>query len=135
MFENKIYKRFKKIHDYITDSNCSYTKYFDGKCFKYKIFPTKMGDRAVISSVINKYTFTLGYHDADNSLLFAVAVDRKGNINIIQSKIDELAIFSAIYELECLIYEYKEEKRGKMLEKLLKYYVPHNGLGLFIGRK
>ena len=50
---------------------------FDGKCYKYKMFPTKMGDRAVISSVINKYTFVLGYHDADNSLLFAIAVDRK----------------------------------------------------------
>lgn len=135
MFQNKIYKRFKKIHDYITDANCLYTQYFDGKCYKYKMFPTKMGDRAVISSVINKYTFVLGYHDADNSLLFAIAVDRKGKINIIESKIDELAIFSAIYELECLIYKNKEKKRDEMLERMFKYYQPHNGLGLFIGRK
>lgn len=122
MFENKIYKRFKKIHDYITDSNCSYTKYFDGKCFKYKRFPTQMGERAVISSVINKYTFVLGYHDADDSLLFAIAVDRKGKVNIIQSKIDELAIFSAIYEIECLIYDKKHEEKGELLNKLLGYY-------------
>ena len=135
MFENKIYKRFKKIHDYITDSNCSYTKYFDGKCFKYKVFPTQLGDRAVISSVINKYTFVLGYHDCDDSLLFAVAVDRKGKVNVIQSRIDELAIFSAIYEIECLIYDKKHEEKGELLNKLLGYYNPMSyGTSLGIGR-
>lgn len=122
MFKNKIYKRFKKIHDYITDSDCLYTQYFDGKCYKYKVFPTKMGNRAVISSVINKYTFVIGYHDYDNSLLFAVAVDRKGKVNIIQSKIDELAIFSAIYEIECIITDKKHEEKEEMLNRLLKYY-------------
>lgn len=131
MCNKKIYKRLKKLHDYITDDKCKYTKSFDQVCYKYKTFKTKLGDRSVIASMIGN-SVLIGYHDYDDSLLFMIACDNRGKLNIIHSKIDEVAIFSAIYELECLIWEYKAKKRGEMLENLLSYYRPHiagtNGL-------
>lgn len=133
MFKNKVYKRFEKLYNYITDINCSYTREFDGICYKYKKFNTKLGERAVISHKIGE-DIVIGYHDEDNSLLFYIGVNKKGKVQIVDTKIDELAIFSAIYELECIIYKHKAKKFGKMLENMFKYYQPHNGIGLFIGK-
>lgn len=125
MFENKNYKRFKKIYDYITDEKCYYTKEFEGNFYKYKTFHTKLGDRSVIGHLRDK-TIYIAYHDYDNSLLFVLAIERNGEVRIVQNIIDELAIFSAIYELECLIYNDKEEQKGKLLNKLLSYYSPNS---------
>ena len=36
-----------------------------------------------------------------------------------------MAIFSAIYELECLIWEEKKKHKTDTLEKLLSYYSPN----------
>lgn len=127
MFKNKIYKRFKKIYDYISDINCEYTIEFDGICYKYKTFKTKMGERDVIVDMVDRDSVCIAYHDFDKSLLFVLLVNKRGRIEILYSRIDEMAIFSAIYELECLIWEHKEEKRGKMLESLLSYYRPNIG--------
>lgn len=124
MCNKKIYKRLKKLHDYITDDKCLYTKEFDGIAYKYKTFGTKLGARNVIASMIDK-SVVIGYHDYDDSLLFYIVCDTRGKITILQSKVDEVGIFSAIYELECLIWENKKRKRSETLEKLLSYYSPN----------
>ena len=46
------------------------------------------------------------------------------------TKIDEIAIFSAIYEIESIIWDKKQRKRGEMLESLMSYYRPYAGWGL-----
>ena len=128
MFRNKKYKRFKKLYDYITDINCKYTIEFDGVCYKYKTFKTKLGDRAIIADKIGD-SIVLAYHDYDNSLLFCIVCDKNGRITIPMTKIDEIAIFSAIYEIESIIWDKKQRKRGEMLESLMSYYRPYAGWG------
>ena len=132
MCNKQIYKRLKKLHDYITDRHCSYTREFDGVAYKYKTFKTKMGDRNVIASTLDK-DVVIGYHDYDDSILFMIVCNTRGKITILKSCIDEMAIFSAIYELECLIYEEKQKSRSDMLEKLLSHYSPNvpSGFGYF----
>lgn len=129
MFEHRNYKRFKRLYDYITDNKCLYTKEFDGIFYKYKKFHTKLGDRCIIAHLVDKSIY-IAYHDYDNSLLFVIAIEKNGKIEILQNVIDEVAIFSAIYEIECLIYEKKEKKRGEMLTKLLSYYPQNMNFGL-----
>ena len=127
MFRNKIYKRFKKIHDYITDDKCKFTRKFDGVAYKYKTFKTKLGDRNIISSLMYDDTVLLGYHDYDDSILFLLAVTKNGKIRVVFSTIDDIAIFSAIYELECIIHDYKVKKRDNFLEEMFSYYCPMVG--------
>lgn len=143
MFKNKIYKRFERIY-----------KYFHNNNEITHIFHTKLGDRKVgciktIAGMILKDTNTkeieyktdrgdgilIIYSDKleENpaSILFILAVDKKGKIAIINSKIDEPAIFSAIYELECLMYKEKQHEKGEVLKKLLSYYGNNYGSGIF----
>ena len=139
MFKNKIYKRFEKIYKYFYDNNeITHT------------FHTKLGDRNVscmktiagmiLTNGINKEVLysthrsdgvILIYNDKSEKnpaeVLFILAVDVNGKITIINSKIDEPAIFSAIYELECIIWDKKQKRKGEMLEKLLLYYQPYYG--------
>jgi len=124
MCNKNTYKRLKRLHDYITDKNCSYTREFNGMAYKYKTFKTKMGDRNVIASMLDK-DVVIGYHDYDDSILFMIVCNQKGKITILQSICDEMAIFSAIYELECLIWEEKKKHKTDTLEKLLSYYSPN----------
>lgn len=126
MFENKLYKRFKRLYKFITDNNCLYTKEFEGICYKYKTFKTKMGNRSVIADMLGK-SVVLAYHDYDDSMLFCIVCDKNGRITIPKTEIDEVAIFSAIYELECIIWDKKQKRKGEMLEKLLSYYQPYYG--------
>lgn len=130
MFRNKKYKRFKKLYDYLTDINCKYTIEFDGVCYKYKTFKTKLGERAIIADKIGD-SIVLAYHDYDNSLLFCIVCDKNGRITIPMTKIDEIAIFSAIYEIESIIWDKKQRKRGEMLESLMSYYRPYAGWGWY----
>ena len=144
MFKSKIYKRFEKIYKYFYDNNeITHT------------FHTKLGDRkiACIKSVqgmilTNSNTQEIQYEtnrkddiiliygdkpeEYPTKTLFMLAVNKKGKITICNSKIDEPAIFSAIYELECLIYKDKKHKKGQLLKELLSYYGNSNfGSGVF----
>lgn len=91
--ENKIYNRFKKIHDKVT---------------LFRVFDTKLGKRLVASG-INKESnnIVLVYYDYDNTILYQLQIDTSGKIITTSSEIDNLAIFSSIYELETILY--KEE--------------------------
>ena len=132
MCNKKTYKRLKKLYDFITDKQCSYTRAFDDVVYKYKTFKTKMGDRNVIAYMLGK-DIAIGYHDYDDSILFMIVCNTKGKITILKSVCDEMAIFSAIYELECLIDKQREKRRADKLEKLLSYYSPSlpGGYGYF----
>lgn len=132
MFENKTYKRFKKIY-----------KYFKQKD-KIRIpFNTKLGKREVVCCEIPKGwkinlspmdngafeikslkqdCLLFGYLDYDSSVLFSLLIFKNGQVKIIKQAIDEVAIYSAIYEIECLIYGEKKKCKGETLKKLLSYY-------------
>lgn len=112
MCDKKLYERFKKIHDFIKDMP-------EPK----SVFHTDMGDRNIITNKFDN-KIILDYLDYDNSLLFSVLVTIDGKLKILYTKIDQLAIFSAIYELECLIYGYKDKNNEEFLERILSYYNP-----------
>ena len=132
MFENKTYKRFKKIY-----------KYFKQKDKMRIPFNTKLGERDVICCEIPKdwkvvlpstdndaFEIKLpkqdyilfNYLDYDSSILFSLLIFKNGQVKIIKHSIDEVAIYSAIYEIECLIYGEKKKCKGETLKKLLSYY-------------
>lgn len=122
MFKNKVYNRFKKIYDYLY--------HFDDDTNEYsvaKIFKTKLGKREVRMCELHNKTLAFIYLDYDYSCLFALTVNTKGRIKILRSSVDDVAIFSAIYEIECLIHDTKISNREKVLEKMFLYYAPMTG--------
>jgi hypothetical protein len=116
MCKKETYKRFKRIHDYIQKNGDICTP-SDDSAYKYVRFNTKLGSRAIISSIMDK-TLYLGYHDFDDSLLFTLSIEKSGRVKVVQSEIDKIAIFSAIYEIECIIHDKKSKKMDDILDKL-----------------
>lgn len=114
MCSRKTYNRFKKIHDYILKNSQSDI----GFVGNYE-FNTNMGDRIVYCAIFNN-TIALLYLDNDKSELFSLHVKQGEKIWIVNSKIDEPAIFAAIYELECIIDDNKVKYRDSILERLFK---------------
>lgn len=88
--ENKVYKRFKKLHDKIT---------------LFKMFNTKLGKRLVASGMNSESRGIIFiYYNYDNKVLYQLYIDVSGKIEVVSSEIDNLAIFSSIYELETILY-------------------------------
>jgi len=111
MCKPKTYKRFSKIYEYI-DKN---SKHGD------MVFNTKLGPRLVTSGKWPNKTIDLAYLDCDSTVLFDLLIYPSGKIEINQSKIDKVAIFSAIYEIECIIHNKKQSKdNSKVLERLFE---------------
>lgn len=104
MCKRKVYNRFDKIYKNINTS---------------RVFCTKLGPRCVIMSK-NKYEIFMTYNDYDNSELFHIGVKTNGRIKIYASKIDEHAIFSAIYEIENIMNNKANKRREDILEKLFE---------------
>ena len=104
MCSKKTRKRFEKILD-----NINYSRSFN----------TKLGPRCV-ACFKNKDDICFIYYEKDNSILFNVLIKKSGKINIINSQIDEHAIFAAIYEIENIIHDKKQKKRDSILEKLFE---------------
>ena len=104
MIKHKTYNRFDKIYKSINNS---------------RVFNTKLGPRCIIMSK-NKYEIFITYNDGDSSELFHIGVKNNGRIKIYASKIDEHAIFSAIYEIECILNNKTNKNRDRILEKLFE---------------
>lgn len=136
MCKKETYKRFNKIYEYMKN-NGEYG--IDDHIYAYAyIFKTKMGDRCVEIirttkdvDLISKHDFIFLYFDYDDEKLFQLLIKPNGKITVIQKKdnVDEVAIFSAIYELECLIYNKKYQERENILEKLFEYNTLNMGYG------
>lgn len=117
MCNRKTYKRFLNLSKYHSKYSCNHV-----------IYDTKLGKRDVYISNPDYRTnsIDLTYFDGVDSyipnldILFMLRIEKSGKINIIQSKIDEPAIFSAIYEIECLIHKDKIKKIDNILEKLFE---------------
>lgn len=121
MCDKKIYQRFKKIYNYILKNKNPYT------------FKTKLGDRDVEMCLMANGDLILNYSDFDGKCLFLLRINKKGKVSIMCSRIDELAIFSAIYEIECLIYN-QSKNNSNFLERMLSYNIPNSHvdyLGLY----
>ena len=117
MCKRKTYERFKKIYDYIQKSGAPVGY---GSSFKYS-FKTKLGIRDVITFLFDG-NIALYYMCKKDSLepLFQLCIYKDGSIQKAQSKIDEPAIFAAIYEIECIINDKKQKERDNLLERLFE---------------
>ena len=104
MCKKSVRRRFEKILD-----NINYSRSFD----------TKLGPRCV-ACFKNNNDISFMYYEKDNSILFNIVVKKSGKINIINSQIDEHAIFAAIYEIENIIHNKQQKKRDAILEKLFE---------------
>lgn len=104
MCKKSIRRRFEKILD-----NINYSR----------VFNTKLGPRCV-ACFKNNNDICFVYYEKDNSILFNILIKKSGKINIINSQIDEHAIFAAIYEIESIINNKKQKKRDIILEKLFE---------------
>lgn len=126
MCKRKNFKRFLKIHEYIKSDN--YIPYKNEPKFSnyyYKKFDTKLGQRWIASSYgyfkYNNKKFhgiILEYKDNNGECLFLLRIEKSGRIFIMESKIDQPAIFSAIYEIESIINNKKQKYKDNILEKL-----------------
>lgn len=112
---NKTFNRFKKLlNDGRINSDTG------------RVFSTNLGDRLVEMSYVfgaNTYSCVHGismtYYDKDGSVLFSVEVDKNGLLKVLEAKIDEVAIFSAIYELETIVYQDRRNEKLKQGETLI----------------
>ena len=119
MCKKSVRKRFEKILN-----NINYSRSFD----------TKLGSRCV-ACFKNNDDISLIYYEKDNSILFNVLVKKSGKINIIQSQIDEHAIFASIYEIESIINNKKQKKRDIILEKLFENIDEYSFMNRIFGGK
>ncbi len=93
------FKRIEKI-----------AKMLNGK----NIFDTKLGKREVKLSFNRKDKyFDLIYYDFDGSVLFRILF-YKDDIKRIESKIDNVSIFNAIYEIECILRDIEIELNSRV---------------------
>ena len=98
--------RFKSIADKINRS---------------QLFHTELGDRVVECFLSpNKDTVSFIYYDKDSSPLFYLSVSHEGKITKKLSLIDDSAIFSAVYEIECILYDIQKEHKDGILESLFE---------------
>ena len=115
MCQPKTYKRFLKLYNSINSSS---------------VFNTKLGPRCVkvdfiksskcFNTEFTKEQIWVIYYDFDNTELFNICIEKSGRITIINSRIDEHAIFAAIYEIECMVNNKKQKRRDIILEKLFE---------------
>jgi hypothetical protein len=115
MCNKKNYKRFKKILEkHLLRNN--------------NIYPTALGDRKIcVFEDYGKRNIFLNYIDKDNTPLFTLCVSKKGEIDIVQSRVDDLAIFAAIYELEIML---KINTKSEILEKIFEITYEYNNFEL-----
>lgn len=112
MCSKKTYKRFKKIYDYI--------KNHDDYTTNFSLFKTKLGSRYVGSIMDAEHNIIFIYKDYDESNLFKLSINKNGKIIVMYTKIDNPAIFAAIYEIECIINNKNKQHTDSILEKLFE---------------
>jgi len=110
------YNRFNKIFEKIL-KNYPKESFLD-KDFVARSFNTNLGTRAITMTRIKDDLF-FNYLDFDYSKLFSLKINTKGKITILNSKINQLAIFSAIYEIENILYN-EDKEECNFLEKLFE---------------
>lgn len=123
MCNRKTYKRFLNLSKYHSKYSCNHV-----------IYDTKLGKRDVYISNPDYRTNSIDliYFDGIDEyipnldILFMLIIEKSGKINIIQSKIDEPAIFLAIYEIECIINDKKKKNIDSILEKLFENVDEYN---------
>ena len=105
---------------------CKVDNYIRFKSIAEKIdrsqtFHTELGDRVVECFLSpNKDTVSFIYYDKDSSILFYLSINHEGKITKKFSLIDDSAIFSAVYEVECILYNIQKEHKDGILEKLFE---------------
>jgi hypothetical protein len=100
------YYRFKSILDNINIS---------------KVFNTKLGPRNVACYEYGQEKdIQFVYYDYDNTILFILDINKEGNIikYFSRKNIDDIAIFSAVYEIETLLYNEDINKKEDILNLL-----------------
>ena len=91
------------------------------KIDRYQTFHTELGDRVVECFMSpNKNSVNFIYYDKDNSPLFYLTVNEEGRITKKLTLIDDSAIFSAVYEIECILYNIEKEHKDSILENLFE---------------
>lgn len=108
MCKKETYKRFNKLYEI----HKNYPEFA-------KTYPTKMGDREVVVKKFLDNTIYIIYKDFDGSTLFHIEIYKNGKVHIYKTKVDPIAIYTALYEIETIIYREKEE-RDLVLEKLFE---------------
>lgn len=122
MCKKETYKQFNKLYK----EHCKYNNF----ARKYN---TALGIREV---VVKKFSMDNSiyviYKDKDGSTLFHIEVFSNGKINIYKTKVDAMAIFSAMYEIQTIIYNENKVDMNKVLEGLFENSCFNNG---FMGIK
>ena len=86
-----------------------------------QLFETDLGPRVVECFLSpSKDNVNFIYYDKDNSPLFYLSINNEGKITKKLSLIDDTAIFSAVYEIECILYNIQKEHKDGILESLFE---------------
>ena len=126
MCNKKVYNRFLKLSKYHSKNGH----------INHIVYDTKLGKRDVYISkpdYKDKSIDVLYYDGAsdylpDVPILFFLNINKSGKIEIKVNrlKIDEPAIFLAIYEIECIINDKKKKNIDSILEKLFENVDEYN---------
>lgn len=122
MCNKETYQQFKKLYEEHAKHNHFTRKY-----------NTALGEReVVVKKFFNDNTIYVVYKDYDGSTLFHIEVHTNGRVKIYKTKVDAIAIYSAIYEINTILYKEKQMTMDKTLELLFENNCFNNG---FMGIK